>query len=76
MDYFFKLTSFDNDISQKFVKFLRNNVAMVKGLKFEVLEETITKVIGFPIEGEGFPKTKDAKQPMPNLPCIMTLFLQ
>lgn len=55
MDYFLKLTEYNEDMTKQFVATLQYDEAVVKGLKVDVLESTIVEVSSFPWKGEEFP---------------------
>lgn len=60
LDYFLKLTKFNEEISRELTYTLSDGEAQLKGLRVVVIEERIAELTGLPTVGEKYPESKDA----------------
>lgn len=61
LDYFLKMIEFNEEIAREFTHTFLDGEGQVKGLRFVVIEEWITEVIGLPAYGEKYPESKNAR---------------
>lgn len=61
LNYFLKLTEYNEDVAREFICTFSDGEAGVKGLRVITIGELIVKVMGLPTDREKYPKTKDAR---------------